>query len=79
MLGGGPTQVRRRYGHLAAVCNRNSVTGLNSVGAEAAEAQSQVPQMARLDWGANLLENHFRGWVLFVRIVLFVVAVVLLR
>ena len=28
------------------------------------------------DWTANLLENHFRGWVLFARIVLFVVAVV---
>ena len=48
-----------------------------------------VPKLLRLrgrfrrwlgwDWGANLLENHFLGWVLFVRIVLFVVAVVLLR
>ena len=48
-----------------------------------------VPKLLRLrvrcrrwlgwDWGANLLENHFRGWVLFVRIVLFVVSVVLLR
>ena len=29
------------------------------------------------NWAANLLENHFRGWVLFVRIVLFVVAAAL--
>ena len=45
-----------------------------------------VPELLRLrvsvlrwlhwDWAANLLENHFRGWVLFARIVLFVVAVV---
>lgn len=51
-----------------------------------------VPKLLRLrvrflrwlhwDWAANLLENRLRGWVLFVRIVLFVaavVAVVLLR
>jgi hypothetical protein len=30
------------------------------------------------NWAVNLLENHFRGWVLFVRIVLFVVAAVLI-
>ncbi len=45
-----------------------------------------VPKLLRLrvrflrwlhwDWAANLLENHFQGWVLFARIVLFVVAVV---
>ncbi len=51
-----------------------------------------VPKLLRLrvrflrwlhwDWAANLPENHFQGWVLFVRIILFVVvvfAVVLLR
>jgi len=30
------------------------------------------------NWAANLLENHFRGWVLFFRIVLFVIAAVLI-
>jgi hypothetical protein len=30
------------------------------------------------DWAANLLEDHFQGWVLFGRIVLFVVAMVAL-
>ena len=45
-----------------------------------------VPELLRLrvrflrwlhwDWAANLLENYFQGWVLFSRIVLFVVAVV---
>ena len=30
------------------------------------------------NWAADLLENHFQGWVLFFRIMLFVVAVVLL-
>ena len=30
------------------------------------------------DWAANLLENYFEGWVLFVRIMLFLVAAVLL-
>ena len=29
------------------------------------------------DWAVNLLERHFDGWVLFFRVVLFVVAVVL--
>ena len=29
------------------------------------------------NWAANLLENHFLGWVLFFRIVLFVIAAVL--
>ncbi len=28
------------------------------------------------NWAANLLENHFQGWVLFARIILFVVAMV---
>jgi hypothetical protein len=30
------------------------------------------------NWAVNLLEKHFDGWVLFVRIVLFVIAVMLL-
>ncbi len=30
------------------------------------------------DWAVNLLEKHFDGWVLFVRIFLFVIAAVLL-
>ncbi len=30
------------------------------------------------NWAANVLENHFRGWVLFFRIVLFAVAVLLI-
>ena len=29
------------------------------------------------DWAVNLLEKHFDGWVLFFRIVLFVIAAVL--
>ena len=29
------------------------------------------------NWAVNLLENHFRGWVLFLRIILFVVAAAL--
>ena len=29
------------------------------------------------NWAANLLENHFDGWVIFVRIALVVVAAVL--
>ena len=61
MLGGGPTQIWRRYEHLAAVCNRNSVTDLNSVRAEAAKAQSQVPQMARLGLGSQLAGKSFPG------------------
>ncbi len=54
-------QVWRRYGHLAAVCNRNFVTDLNSVGAEAAKAQSQVPQMAPLGLGSQLAGKSFPG------------------
>ena len=30
----------------------------------------------RWNWAANVLENHFQGWVLFARIILFVVAMV---
>lgn len=30
------------------------------------------------NWAANLLENHFEGWVLFVRIALFIIALGLL-
>ncbi len=30
------------------------------------------------DWAVNLLQKHFDGWVLFLRIVLFVIAAVLL-
>lgn len=29
------------------------------------------------NWAANLLENHFQGWVSFFRIILFVIAAVL--
>jgi len=32
----------------------------------------------RWTWAANLLENNFRGWVLFLRIALFVVAIVMI-
>ncbi len=32
----------------------------------------------RWNWGANLLEKHFDGWVLFRRVILFVIAAVLL-
>jgi hypothetical protein len=28
------------------------------------------------NWAASLLENHFPGWVFFVRVLLFVIAVV---
>ena len=45
-----------------------------------------APQLVRLririlrwlhwNWAANLLESHFQGWVLFKRIILFVIAVV---
>ena len=47
-----------------------------------------VPKLVRLrirfvrwlhwNWAGNLLEKHFDGWVLFFRIVLFVVAAMLL-
>ena len=47
-----------------------------------------APQLVRLrirffrwikwNWAVNVLENHFRSWVLFFRILLFVVAVLLL-
>jgi hypothetical protein len=30
------------------------------------------------NWAANLLESHFQGWVVFVRIVLFVIVALLL-
>lgn len=46
-----------------------------------------VPKLVRLririlkwlhwSWAANLLDNHFQGWVLFFRIILFVIAAVL--
>ena len=29
-------------------------------------------------WAVNLLESHFQGWVVFFRVVLFVIAIVLL-
>ena len=29
------------------------------------------------DWAVDLLEKHFDGWVVFVRIILFVIAAVL--
>ena len=32
----------------------------------------------RWNWAANLLEDHFQGWVLFARMILFVVATVAL-
>ena len=45
-----------------------------------------APQLVRLririhrwlhwNWSVNLRESHFRGWVLFFRIILFVIAVV---
>ena len=47
-----------------------------------------APQLVRLririlrwlhwNWAANLLENHFLGWVSFFRIILFVIAAVLI-
>lgn len=46
-----------------------------------------APQLVRLririlrwlnwNWAVNLLENHFQGWVVFFRIILFVFAVAL--
>ena len=30
------------------------------------------------NWAVNLLESHFQGWVVFFRIVLFVIAMVLI-
>ncbi len=30
------------------------------------------------DWAVNLLESHFQGWVVFLRIFLFVIAALLL-
>ena len=38
----------------------------------------RILRWLRWNWAANLLENHFRGWVLLFRIVLFVIAVVLI-
>ena len=32
----------------------------------------------RWEWGANLLEKHFDGWVMFFRILLFLIAIVFL-
>ena len=38
----------------------------------------RILRWLRWEWAAKLLEKHFYGWVLFLRILLFVIAVVLL-
>jgi hypothetical protein len=38
----------------------------------------RVLRWLRWNWAVNLLERHFDGWVLFFRLVLFVIAAVLL-
>jgi len=38
----------------------------------------RILRWLRWNWAANLLESHFQGWVMFFRIILFVIAVLLL-
>lgn len=38
----------------------------------------RILRWLRWNWGADLIENHFAGWVLSIRIVLVAVAAVLL-
>ena len=38
----------------------------------------RILRWLRWNWAVNLLENHFQGWVVFFRIVLFVLAMLLL-
>jgi len=37
----------------------------------------RILRWLRWNWAANLLESHFQGWVMFFRIILFVIAAVL--
>lgn len=64
---------------MAPVRTRNFFGGLDPFHAATASAQTRFLRWIHWDWAVNLLENYFDRWVMLLRLVLIVVAVVLLH